>query len=184
MNKYNLQLFADAVSGKKIVYLFRALSKASENAGAILAFTTENSRTKSKDADATVTKDGTIRTPSASEVEISATCYVSTGDGLVDELESAMDSDAIIEIWEANLSSPLADDTTGTKFNGKYYQGYLTEIELSSDAEDFAEYSLTFGVNGAGVSSGDTGITVTKDQQAKAEASYKFVDSIKGATSA
>ena len=52
-NKFDLQLFAEAVSGKKIVYLYRIKSKAATADGAALAFTTENSRTKSKDADST-----------------------------------------------------------------------------------------------------------------------------------
>lgn len=65
----NLQLFAEAVQGKKIVYLYRILSKAATKAGTTLAFTTENERTKSKDGDSTVTKDGSIRTPGAVEQE-------------------------------------------------------------------------------------------------------------------
>ena len=39
----NLQLFAEAVQGKKIVYLFRVLKDASTQSGTALAFTTENS---------------------------------------------------------------------------------------------------------------------------------------------
>ena len=70
MNKFNLQQFAVAVSGKKIVYLFRLLSKAQSEAGSILAFVTENGRTKSRDADTTATKDGSVRTPGAVETEI------------------------------------------------------------------------------------------------------------------
>lgn len=73
MKKLDLQLFAEAVAGKKIVYLYRIMSKASTTDGTALAFTTENSRTKSKDSDATITKDGSIRTPGASETEITAT---------------------------------------------------------------------------------------------------------------
>ena len=66
----DLQLFADAVRGKKIVYLYRLKKDAAKNAATALAFTTENGRTTSKDADTTETKDGTIRTPGAAEVEI------------------------------------------------------------------------------------------------------------------
>lgn len=59
----DLQLFTDAVRGKKIVYLYRLKKDAAKNAATALAFTTENGRTTSKDADTTETKDGTIRTP-------------------------------------------------------------------------------------------------------------------------
>ena len=65
-----LQLFNEAVQGKKIVYLYRVRNEQAKNDATALAFTTENGRTKSKDADTTATKDGTIRTPGTAEVEI------------------------------------------------------------------------------------------------------------------
>ena len=170
--KFDLQMFAEAVSGKKIVYLYRIMSKAATNDGSALAFTTENSRTKSKDADSTETKDGPIRTPGASEVEITATSILAVGDKLVKDLETAMDNDEIIEIWEANLAEPA--DGGSNKFKGSYYQGYLTEIEISSNAEDFVEVSLTFGINGNGVA-GD--VTVSAEQQEIAK--YVFADTAK-----
>lgn len=173
MKKFNLQMFgATAVSGKKIVYLFRILKDAATKAGATLAFTTENTRTKSKDADTTVTKDGTIRTPGAAEVEITATAILAKGDTLIDELEAAMDNNEIIEVWEANLEEPAAGGSN--KFKGAYYQGYLTELEKTSNAEDFVECSLTFGINGDGVK-GD--VTVTAEQQEIAN--YVFTDTNK-----
>lgn len=168
MKEMNLQLFAEAVSGKKIVYLYRVLGGTS--AAAALAFTTENSRTKSRDADSTETKDGAIRTPGATEVEITATSILQKGDTLIDELEAAMDAGTLIEIWEANLEEPVGTGTP-TKFKGAYFQGYLTEFEKTSAAEDFVECSLTFGVNGTG----KTGeVTVTAAQQEIA--SYVFTD--------
>lgn len=166
MNKMNLQLFAEAVSGKKIVYLYRVLGGTA--AAAALAFTTENSRTKSRDADSTETKDGAIRTPGATEVEITATSILQKGDTLIDALEAAMDAGTLIEIWEANLEEA---GTVENKFKGAYYQGYLTEFEKTSNAEDFVECSLTFGINGTGAS-GD--VTVTEAQQEIA--AYVFAD--------
>lgn len=171
-NKFDLQLFNEAVSGKKIVYLYRVKSKAATNDGAALAFTTENSRTKSKDADSTETKDGPIRTPGASEVEITATSILAVGDTMIADLEEAMDKDEIIEIWEANLAEPAEGGSN--KFKGSYYQGYLTEIEITSNAEDFVEVSLTFGINGNGVA-GD--VTVSAEQQEIAN--YVFTDTAK-----
>ena len=172
MKKMNLQLFAEAVQGKKIVYLYRIASKASTTDGATLAFTTENSRTKSKDADSTETKDGSIRTPGATEVEITATSILAKGDTMIDDLEAAMDADELIEIWEANLSEPIAESTN--QFKGMYFQGYITEMEKTSNAEDMVEVSLTFGING----SGKTGnVTVTTEQQEVA--AYVFKDTTK-----
>lgn len=170
--KMNLQLFAEAVQGKRLVYLFRILSEAATNSGVTLAFTTENSRTKSKDADSTATKDGSIRTPGTTEVEISAKCVLAKGDTMLDKLEDAMDDDELIEIWEANLEE--AAESGDNKFAGRYYQGYLTEFEKTSSAEDFVECSLTFGINGSGAA-GD--VTVSIDQQEVA--AYVFTDTTK-----
>ena len=172
MKNFNLQLFAEAVQGKKIVYLYRILSEASSADGATIAFTTENSRTKSKDSDSTITKDGSIRTPGAAEVEITATSILAKGDTLINKLEDAMDSDSIIEIWEANLEEPATEGEN--KFNGMYFQGYLTEIEKTSNAEDSVEVSLTLGINGSGVR-GD--VTVSTAQQEMAN--YVFTDTAK-----
>lgn len=172
MKKFDLQLFAEAVQGKKIVYLYRILSDAVTTDGTTLAFTTENSRTKSKDSDSTITKDGAIRTPGAAEVEITATSILAKGDELVDKLEDAMDNDSIIEIWEANLEEPAEEEEN--RFKGMYFQGYLTEMEKTSNAEDMVEVSLTFGINGVGAR-GD--VTVSAAQQEVA--SYVFSDTAK-----
>lgn len=168
----DLQLFADAVRGKKIVYLYRLKKNAAKNAATALAFTTENGRTTSKDADTTETKDGTIRTPGAAEVEITATSILAKGDTLIDSLEDAMINDELVEIWEANLDDPASSGSN--KFKGKYFQGYVTELEKTSNAEDMVEVSLTFGVNGTG-EKGD--VTVTAAQQEVA--AYVFTDTTK-----
>lgn len=170
----NLQLFAEAVQGKKIVYLFRIMSKAETVDGAVLAFTTENGRTKSKDADSTMTKDGAVRTPGASEVEITASTLLAKGDTVINSLEDALDNDEIIEIWEANLDEPVEGSGNENKFSGMYFQGYLTEFEKTSNAEDSVEISLTFGINGTGKRGN---VTVSTEQQEMAN--YVFKDTAK-----
>ena len=172
MNKLNLQLFAEAIQGKKIVYLYRIKKDAATTDGTLLAFTTENGRTKSKDADSTATKDGSIRTPGTAEVEITATSILAKGDEMIDKLEDAMDADELIEIWEANLAEPA--ETGDNKFKGMYFQGYLTEFEKTSSAEEFVECSLTFGINSTG-KRGD--VTVSVEQQEVAD--YVFSDTKK-----
>lgn len=164
----NLQLFAEAVQGKKIVYLFRKLADAATKTAVAMAFVTENERSKSKDADSTITKDGSIRTPGEAETEITATAILAVGDTLADELEESMDNDDLMEIWEVNLAEA---GTGNNKFKARYFQGYLTEFTLSSSAEDHAEYSTTFAVNGTGVK-GEA--TVTQEQQELA--AYAFSD--------
>lgn len=170
MKKFDMQLFAEAVQGKKLVYLFRIKKDAGTADGVTIAFTTENSRTKSKDSDTTATKDGSIRTPGEVEQEITATALLSVGDTMIAKLEDAMDNDELIEIWEANL----AEAGEGNKFPGMYFQGYITELEKSSSAEDHVECSMTFGINGSGVR-GD--VTVTAEQQEIA--AYVFADTQK-----
>ena len=172
--KMNLQLFAEAVQGKKIVYLFRPISKAGSTAAKAMAFVTENERSKSKDSDTVVTKDGAIRVPGAPEIEIAATALIAKGDTMIDELEAAMDNDEIVEVWEANLDEPVEGGQN--KFKGAYYQTYLTELTLTSSSEDHAEYSTTFAVNGTGAK-GE--VTVSAEQQAVAD--YVFTDTTQGA---
>lgn len=162
----------EAIQGKKIVYLYRIFKNAATTEGAALAFTTENERSKSKDADTTETKDGSIRTPGASEMEITATSILSKGDTFIDQLEEAMDNDDLIEIWEANLSEPAGAGSN--KFKGRYFQGYITEIIKSSPADGYVEVSLTFGINGSGAK-GD--VTVSQEQQEVA--AYVFKDTKK-----
>ena len=171
-----LQRFAEAVKGKKVVYLYRVHEDAATVDGAVIAFTTENSRSVSVDADSTVTKDGTIRTPSDPEIEITANSILKKGDSFINTLEAAMKANKLMDIWEANLEEPGVGQN---KFKGTYYQGYLTDFEKSSNAEDFVEISLTFGINGKGA---DGDVTVTADQQEAAN--YVFVDTPKGATGA
>ena len=85
MNK--LQLFAEAVSGKKIVYMYRMLADASKMDAEHLAFTTENSISISRDADTTETKDGPIRTPGAVEIEATTTALLAKGDVMLNKLK-------------------------------------------------------------------------------------------------
>ena len=168
----DLQMFAEAVHGQRIVYLYRVLADAATTDGVALAFTTENERSKSKDSDSTATKDGPILTPGEVEQEITATSLLAKGDKLVDRLEDALDENEIVEIWEANLDEPATDGQN--KFKGRYFQGYLTELSISASAEDYTEVSLTFGINGAGVK-GD--VTVSAEQQEVA--AYVFKDTAK-----
>lgn len=159
---------ATAVQGKKIIYLFRRFADAATKAGTVMAFTTENERTMSKDSDTTATKDGSINTPGALEHELSATAILAVGDTMANDLEDALANGDLMEIWEVNLEEVGATDGT---FKGLYMQGYLTEFSLSSGAEDHAEYSTSFAINGTGAR-GD--VTVSEEQQEMA--AYVFKD--------
>lgn len=171
MPKINLQMFAEAIQGKKIMYMFRVLGDASTTDATALAFTTENERSKSKDSETTMTKDGSIRTPGAAEIEITATALLIKGDTMTEKLEQAMDDDELVECWEINLEEA---GTGANKFKATYYQGYVTEFTLTSSAEEHAEYSITYGANGSGAK-GEA--TVSEEQQEIAN--YVFTDTTK-----
>lgn len=166
---FRLQMFAEAIAGTKIVYLYRLLSKQSTASASGIAFATENGRTKSKDSDSTATKDGSVRTPGVAESEITSTSLLAQGDTLLDDLEKAMDNNELIEVWEVNLAEPAEEGDN--KFKAKYFQGYPTEKEITSNAEDNVEVSLTFGLQGDGA---DGEATVTQTQQEIA--AYVFKD--------
>lgn len=159
----------EAVQGSKIIYLYRLLEEQKTEDAFRLAFVTEDSISYSKDADSTVTKDGTIRTPSAVEIEKPMTCILSQGDTVIDKLKNAMLNDKVVELWEANLAEPVTGQTN--KFKGTYFQGYITSYEKTSNAEDMVEIQMTIGVNGKGA---DGNVTVSASQQD--DASYVFTD--------
>lgn len=163
-----------AIQGKRIIYLYRILKDAATDDAKALAFTTENERTKSRDADTTETKDGPIRTPGALETEITTTAiFSSESDEMITKLEKAVDDSEKVEIWEVNLDKPGTSSNVG-KFAAKYFQGYVTEFGSTSSAEDHAEASLTFGIEGTGA---DGYATVSDEQQEIA--SYVFADTEK-----
>lgn len=159
---------AETVKGKKIIYLYRVASESATEDAATLAFTTENSRNTSKDSDSTSTKDGNVRTPGTAEVEITATSLLSVGDTMVGKLEDALENDKLMEIWEVNLEEK---GTGSNKYKGRYFQGYVTEVEFSTPSDESVEVSLTFGINGTGVK-GDVTVTDTQAEAAK----YVFKD--------
>lgn len=168
MHKFNLQLFTEAVAGKRIVYPIRVKADAASENATVLGFVTENERTKSKDSDSTATKEGTIRTPGTLEQEVTFTALLPSGDTRIDTLEDALDDDELVQVWEANLDAPGA---TTNKYKGRYMEGYITELNRTSSAEDNVEISITVAINGPGVA-GD--VTITSDQYE--EAMYAFHD--------
>ena len=162
------------IKGKRIIYLYRILKDAATDDATAVAFTTENNKSKSRDSDTVTTKDGTIRVPGEVETEISTTAlFASENDAMIDKLEKALDDGDKVEIWEVNLDKPGTSDNA-SKFAAKYFQGYVTSFELSSNSEDHAEASLDFGIEGKGV---DGYATVTDEQQELA--AYVFKDTSK-----
>lgn len=158
------------IKGSRIIYLYRILKEEATNDAKAIAFTTENSRSKSRDSDTVTTKDGAIRVPGEVETEISTTAiFASENDEMIAKIEQAIDDGDKVEIWEVNLDKPGTGEDSG-KFAAKYFQGYVTSFELTSNSEDHAEASLDFGIEGKGA---DGYATVTDEQQEIAELVFK-----------
>lgn len=160
---------AEAVQGKKVIFLYRVLANQSTDDAWIVGYKTEDSISISKSADSTATKSGTIRTPAPAEIEHEFTSILAKGDTQIKALKTAMLNDDLMELWLANIDEPVSGETD--KYYGTYYQGYITDYELSANAEDMAEVTLTIGCNGNGA---DGNVTVTEQQIE--DASYVFVD--------
>lgn len=176
MNKtFNLQRFAEPAHGKNTLYLIRRLVRAAEEAAKILAFQKEGGRSVSKDADTVVTKDGTLRIPGASEIEITLTMLMLKDSNTYDDLEDAMHADETFEIWEAHMDEKGTDTNSG-KYKSIYYQGNLTSLEITANAEDYIEVSLTFGIIGTGKRG-----YCTVDRETAEAAGYEFADTTQAA---
>lgn len=155
-----------AVTGKNLIYMYRLNSESATVDGVRIAFTTENEMSISSDADATATKDGSVRGASVAELELTATSLMDATDPMIPKLKSAILNGSLLDVWEVNLDKPK----TGNKFEGTYYQAYITEFTTSSPADGNVEVSMTFGINGSGAT-GD--VTVPTSQQ---DDQYTFVD--------
>jgi TP901-1 family phage major tail protein len=161
-----------AVTGKNLIYMYRLNSESATVDGVRIAFTTENEMSISSDADATATKDGSVRGASVAELELTATSLMDATDPMIPKLKSAILNGSLLDVWEVNLDKPK----TGNKFEGTYYQAYITEFTASSPADGNVEVSMTFGINGKGAE-GD--VTVPTSQQDDGQ--YIFVDTPKTA---
>ena len=156
-----------AVTGKNLIYLYRLESEKATADGTRIALTTEDELSISADADATATKDGSVRGASVAELELTATSLMDADDPMLPKLKSAILNGSLLDVWEVNLDKPK----TGNKFEGTYYQAYITEFTTSSPADGNVEVSMTFGINGSGAT-GD--VTVPTSQQDDGQ--YTFVD--------
>lgn len=165
-----------AAKGIDIILLFRLLKDSTKEAAWKLAFQTEHENTKSKDSDSTPTKDGPIRTPGALEIDFSATSILSINDSYVEKLETALDDDEIIEIWEINKAEKGTGEDAD-KYKATYYQGYVTSFGKNPSAENSVELSLEFGINGKGAK----GFATLNEEQEEV-VQYVFKDTTKEAT--
>ena len=163
-----------AKKGVDSILLFRLLSEASKVDGAKLAFQTEHSSEKSRDANSVKTKDGVLQSVGGIEVSITATTIMAKDDELADKLEKAMDNGELVEVWEIEKNAKKQGD----KYEATYYQGYFTSFKKTKNAEDLIELELEIAVNGTGVK----GYATLNESQAEV-VQYEFADTTKTTTS-
>ena len=160
---------ANTTEGKKIVYLFRVKEEQATADGVMLAFTTQDGRSLSNGVGTAQTKDGPVATPGTVEETLSLTSYLKKGDPMVEKLEAALKENKVMEIWEANLDEPAAEDG---KYKGQYWEGRVSSWGISNPADGLVELSTEYVLEGGG-KKGD----VTVSDEMKADA-YEFLDTL------
>ncbi|UTH14769.1 phage major tail protein, TP901-1 family [Macrococcus equipercicus] len=125
---------ADGVS--KVLY-FRKLG---DTKPATLVLQQEHSKSYKRDREAVVTKAGRIFKKALLEDELSIKALQSTADDAYKMLDDSIVDDFALEVWEVDLAKKSADG----KFQSEYRQGWLTEWEATSAAEDDPTVEGTF----------------------------------------
>lgn len=148
----------EAIQGKKLILLFRALKDASTQKGLKLAFQTEHSVDSSLNSDTTITKDGSITTGTSVEEEIPFTCIMGRDDDTAKMLKKAHRKGEVVEMWEVDITEK---DSEG-KYPAEYRQGLITSYSKTANAEDLIELSCTFKVNGTAQ---EGLVTLTEEQE-------------------
>ncbi len=117
------------------------------------------------------TNSGKFKAEYAAEVEYSLTSLVAKGDTTYQDYQDAMMNDEKFELWKINMDEPGTGDKSG-KFKAEYAQGFITNIEESSNSEDFADLSIDFG----GEQKPQHGFaTLTAEQQEMAQYVFEVV---------
>lgn len=156
----------EAVQGSRVVWRYRLKRDKNDESAFALAYTTENGYSKSKDSNATQTKDGAVVTVSGGETTANVTSLYELGSEYIDKMEDAYDNNLRLQVWRIILDEPGVD-TDADKCKATMFEGYLTTFEESDTSEDLVEYSLEFLLEGNGVKGyatvDDDGIISTYD---------------------
>lgn len=163
----------EGVKGKNLIFVFRLLSQASSEAAKRPALMTESSESISVSADATQTKDGTLRSAADPEIELEFTSVLSVDDPIIDDLKAAVLSGEVIEAWNINLDKKGTGENAD-KYEATYYRGYGTSFEVSAPADGNVEVTVGYGANGKGAKG-----YATVPQSQLDEALYVFSDTTK-----
>lgn len=160
--------------GKNIVLLIRDLSQPATEADYIL-YQTEYSKTISKEIDETITKTGTIKATSDSSTEISVTALAQEDDAVLDALEDGMHTDNRYGFWEINKAVTSEGVEDAGKYKALYYEGEITNFDLTAGAEGPIEVTMDLTIDGVG----QRGFaTLTEEQEEFVQ--YVFKDTVAG----
>ncbi|MCL1990915.1 MAG: phage major tail protein, TP901-1 family [Defluviitaleaceae bacterium] len=158
--------------GANRIMLMRPYSLRHEATAGRMAFQTSHEKSMTRDAEATITKDGNINSLADLVVEYSLTTLMASHDAVREKMYEAFLDGELIELWDIDKTEPTM--TGGDQFPATYFQGYLTEWSESAGAEDSVEISLSVAINGAGVRGN---ATLTEDQATVVQ--YQFSDTTK-----
>jgi len=132
------------LEGKNKILLFRELDNQDTEA-AKLSFQTTHTFEFTRDAEAVITKDGTIR--QLSELESSVTgieAIQAKDDPVATMLLDAVLEGNKLELWEVTVDEDLVNEEG--KYPAIYCQGYLTSWSTDNGVEDEATYSGDFAI--------------------------------------
>lgn len=158
---------AEVKKGKKIVLLWRLLSQDKETDGKMMMFQEEHSVEKSRDADSTETKSGTIKDTKMLEEEVPFTSLLANDDPCFDVLNTAIDNAEKVELWEVDMNVKI--ENKENTYPAKYRQGYITELNVTANAEDNVEVEGTFATE-MKAQTGEVELTAAQIEAAQ----YKF----------
>lgn len=162
---------AKAIYGKDKILMFRLYSQRSQANAAKLALQTSHTLKYEAKSDSTDTKDGSINSPATpvSTIEINA---ISSADPVNKMLEQAVLHSELLEVWEIDLSQPVADKPG--KYVAKYMQGYLQSWEVPSEVGKLVELKTSMNIDQIPQ---DGEATLSADQES--EIQYAFQDTTK-----
>jgi TP901-1 family phage major tail protein len=139
------------VRGADRIMMMRPYSLRTLQGAGRLAFQTNHEKSSTREASATITKDGNVNSVSEVVVEFSLTSVLGRNDAVRKELEEAFLASGdgnLVEFWDIDSG----EATVGKdQFQATYYQGYITDWSEAAGAEDSVELSMTVAINGTGV---------------------------------
>jgi len=132
------------LEGKNKILLFRELANQDTEA-AKLSFQTTHTFEFTRDAEAVITKDGTIRQLSELESSVTGIEAIQAKDDPVATmlLDAVLDGNKL-ELWEVTVDEDLVNEEG--KYPAIYCQGYLTSWSTDNGVEDEATYSGDFAI--------------------------------------